>query len=481
MNRISTALLALFVAVSSYASVDPPNIIVFLADDYGYGSLNAYGADPKLIRTPNLNRLAAEGVRFTRAFTTGSVCSPTRYGLLTGRYSWRTRLKRGVINSYDALLIDTDRATIASWLRKYGYQSAAIGKWHLGYKSKRFQNLLGEISPGPLDVGFDYHFGVPNNLDDVHKIYIENRQVYGLRSNRMSQYGRSFYGKPYSGYDAPQRVTTEVMEDLTGKAINWIDSLDTDTPFFLYFSSVAVHHPISPSEKMRGTSDAGAYGDFIHDIDHSVGQLMQALEHRGIADNTLFLFTSDNGGDIPTDPDRPEVQAQRAGLDLNGFHRGDKHTIYNGGFAVPFIARWPAKAAKGQTSHGLVSTADIFATVSELVDGAVPESSIAAPDSFSFLHLLTNPDDSSKRPHAILRDARGRHALLFENWKYIDDTLPESEKPRKDDAKELYLLSKDPGESTNVLDQHPEVAQRAQKILNAIRTEPSSRGVTLKL
>jgi len=270
------------------------------------------------------------------------------------------------------------------------------------------------------------------------------------------------------------------MQVLTDKAINWIDSLDTDTPFFLYFSSVAVHHPISPSEKMRGTSDAGAYGPFIHDIDHSVGQLMLALEHRGMADNTLFIFTSDNGGDIPTDSDRPEVQAQMAGLELNGFHRGDKHTIYNGGFAVPFIARWPAKAARGQTSHGLVSTADIFATLSELVGGAVPDSKIAAPDSFSFLHLLTNPNDGSKRPHAILRDARGRHALLFENWKYIDDALPASEKPRNEDAKELYLLSKDPGESANVLDQHPEVVQRAQKILNAIRKETSSRAISIE-
>ena len=479
MGRVSSILLAIFATISTALSEDPPNFVVYLADDYGYGSLNAYGADPELIRTPNLNRLAAEGVRFTRGFTTGSVCSPTRYGLLTGRYSWRSRLKRGVVNSYDPLLIDTDRTTIASWLSEYGYKSAAIGKWHLGYKSSRFENLLGEISPGPLDLGFDYHFGVPNNMDDIHKIYVENRSVFGLRSDRISKYGRSFYGKPYSGYDAPQRVTTKVMEDLTGGAIKWIDSLDTGTPFFLYFSSVAVHHPISPSERMRGTSNAGAYGDFIHDIDYSVGQLLEALEHRGLDKNTVFLFTSDNGGDIPTDPTRPEVQAQSAGLSLNGHHRGDKHTIYNGGFAVPFMVRWPQMLEGAQTSGGLVNTTDIFATIAEIVSKDVPTPNSAAPDSFSFYKLLKNPNAESNRPHAVLRDVRGRHALLFENWKYIDDTLPVTEKPRKSDAKELYDLSSDPSETTNVIDDHPKIARRAQTLLEAIRTQPASRNVAL--
>jgi arylsulfatase A len=375
------------------SSQSTPNIVVYLANDLGYGSINLYGADQALVSTPNLNKLAKEGVRFTRGFTTGSVCSPTRYGLLTGRYSWRTRLKKGVINSNDGMLIDAYTETIASWLREYGYHSAAIGKWHLGYLSSRFKNLLGKISPGPLDVGFDYHFGGPNNMDDLHKIYIENDQIYGLRSDKISKYGRSFYGKPYVGYDAPQRVTTKVMDTLTEKAVRWIDSLGEDQPFFLYFGSVAVHHPISPSERMRGTSNAGAYGDFIHDVDHSVGQIMEALDVRGLSDNTLFIFTSDNGGDIPTDPDRPEVQAQEAGLAANGSHRGDKHTIFNGGFAVPFVVRWPGNHEAGITSVGLVNTADIFATVAEAVSGKIPSPTKAAPDSFSFLPLLKPVSD----------------------------------------------------------------------------------------
>jgi arylsulfatase A len=470
-------LLGLFLANASLAA-ERPNIVVFLADDLGYGSTNPYGADPALVRTPNINRLAAEGVRFTRGYTTGSVCSPTRYGLLTGRYSWRTSLKKGVINNNDPMLIDSDTETIASWLQKQNYSTAAIGKWHLGYTASRFDNLLGRISPGPLDVGFDYHFGVPNNLDDLHKIYIENDHIFELRSDKMSKYGKSFYGKPYVGYDAPQRVAKEVMDTITDKAVRWIDSLDDDKPFFLYFASVAVHHPISPSERMRGTSTAGAYGDFIHDVDYAVGQLMQALEHRGLSDNTIFIFTSDNGGDIPTDPERPEVQAQSAGLAINGQLRGDKHTIFNGGFAVPFIVRWPGHHQEGTTSSGLVSTADIFATIADAVTGKIPSSGMAAPDSFSFLPLLKSTNKTSARPHAVLRDAAGRQAVLFEQWKFIDGELPGGGLVKDKDPELLFNLKSDPGETTNVLDQFPEIAARARKLLHTIRNqaEISSEG-----
>lgn len=454
-----------------------PNIVVFLADDLGYGSTTPYGADPALLRTPNINRLANEGVRFTQAYTTGSVCSPTRYGLLTGRYSWRTRLKKGVINSYDPALISANTETIASWLKKHGYTTAAIGKWHLGYQSSRFSNLLGEISPGPLDHGFDYHFGVPNNLDDVHKVFIENDRIYGLRSDKLSKYGKSFYGKPYTGYDATQRVTTEVMEVITDKAIRWIDTCEQGKPFFLYFGAVAVHHPISPSERMRGTSDAGAYGDFIQDVDFSVGRLMDALEHRGIAENTIFIFTSDNGGDIPKDAERPEVQAQQKGLAINGHHRGDKHTIYNGGFAVPFLVKWPGHHTNGSSCSGLVSTADIFATLAEVVTGKVPLASKAAPDSFSFLPLLRNTKETSNRPHAVLRDVQGRQALIFGQWKFIDDLLPEGSLPADTDSEVLYNLVNDPGETTNVINRFPKVAEKARKLLDSIRNQPASRDI----
>lgn len=459
-------------------AVERPNIVIILADDLGYGSTNPYGADPALVRTPNINKLASDGVRFTRGYTTGSVCSPTRYGLLTGRYSWRSRLKRGVINSNDPMLIEPKTETIASWLSDYGYKSAAIGKWHLGYQEKRFKNLLGKISPGPLDVGFDYHFGVPNNMDDGHKVYIENDGIYGLRSDKISAYGKNFYSKQYTGYDAPQRVTTEVMDTLTDKAVSWIDSLEDDQPFLLYFGSVAVHHPISPSERMRGTSDAGSYGDFIHDVDHSVGQIMEALEVRGLSENTIFIFTSDNGGDIPKDENRPEVQAQQAGLALNGRLRGDKHTIFNGGFAVPFIVKAVGSENAGTSSDGLVTTADIFATITEAVSGKTPPPNEAAPDSFSFLPLLKNPGGSSTRPHAVLRDAGGRHAVLFGDWKYIDDVLPDGKVVKGEDSRMLFNLKSDPSETADLINDHSEVADRALKLLSEIREQSASRGVS---
>lgn len=448
-----------------------PNIIIYLADDLGYGSITPYGANETLVRTPALSRLADSGVQFSQAYVTASVCSPTRYGLLTGRYSWRGRLQHGVVNAYDPLLIEPETETIAEWLQERGYETAHFGKWHLGYKDQPFRDLLGDLSPGPNDVGFDYHFGVPNNMDDLHKVYIENREIYGLRSGKLSPYGRSFYGKPYAGYDAPQRNEPEVMENLTERAIRWIDAQDGNKPFFLYFAAVAVHHPIMPSERMRGTSEAGAYGDFIHDVDYSVGQIMDALERRGQLENTLFIFTSDNGGDIPEDPKRPEIQAQDAGLAINGPLRGDKHTIYEGGLRVPLLVSWP-EALKQGTSSAFVTTVDLFATVAEFVSGEVDLQN-AAPDSFSFAGALREPGTVGGRPHAVFRDAAGRKAVRFGPWKLIDNHFPKDGKQKG--QLELYNLEDDPSESENLAGEHPDVVDEGLKLLKAIVEAPSTR------
>lgn len=466
-------------APSAEANASPPlaagpNIIIYMVDDMGWGSVNSYGADPALVQTPQIDRLAEMGIAFDNASTTASVCTPTRYTMLTGRYSWRTHLKSGVVNSKDPLLIDPATPTIGGWLQKRGYQTAQIGKWHLGYKDKPFKNLLGDISPGPNDVGFDYHFGVPNNMDDVHKIYIENRGIHGLRSDRISPYGINFYGGQYSGYDAPQRKEPEVMADLTERAVQWIQERDDTRPFFLYFAAVSVHHPIMPSPENFGSSPAGAYGDFIHDTDDSVGALIRVLENSGQLENTIFIFTSDNGGDIPRkEPMKmPENQALEAGLEINGDWRGDKHTIYEGGFRVPFIVSYPAKFPGGVRSSAYITTADIFATVAELHD--VSELPIeVAPDSFSFAHLLADPTAASKRPHAVLRDAPGRQALHFGKWKLIDSQLPDgSEK-----SLELYNLESDPGETEDVSKLNPDVVLQGKELLDLIRQGPASRNI----
>ena len=469
MNRFLAFSLLLFGALNLFSEeASAPNIVVILADDLGWGSVTAYGADESLIRTPHIDRLAAEGTRFTNAYTTGSVCSPTRYALLTGRYSWRTAMKRGVINTNGSLLIDPRTPTVASWLQEQGYQTAQIGKWHLGYRAEQKKDLRGALTPGPNNVGFDYHFAVPNNMDDLHKVYVENDHIYGLRSDRLSPYGKSFYGRPYIGYDAPQRITTQVTDTLTDRAIDWIDQRDPAKPFFLYFAHVAVHHPITPSERMRGTSAAGAYGDFIHDVDYSVGQIHQALIDRGLDENTLIIFTSDNGGDIPADESRPETQAVLHGLALNGPYRGDKHTIYEGGFRVPFIVRGPGVSASGGVNSSVVSTVDIFATVTEIVSGE--KLADIGPDSISFkAQLALNPIPAT-RPPLVLRDANGRKALVWSGWKFIDDELPPG--PGKKPAKivaALYDLNADPSETTNLIQQHPDRAAEARQLLATIR------------
>jgi arylsulfatase A-like enzyme len=421
-----------------------------------------YGAAGELVSTPAIQRLAEAGVSFRQGYATASVCSPTRYGLLTGRYSWRGRLQYGVVNAYDPLLIEAGLETLPWWLKERGYATAHIGKWHLGYTGERMKNLLGDLSPGPNAVGFDYHFGVPNNMDDLHKVYIENAGIYGLRSDEMSSYGKSYYGVSYAGYDAPQRDEPEIMEELTQRAVRWIEGQERAQPFFLYFCPVAVHHPILPSERMRGTSRAGAYGDFIQDLDYSLGELMAALERLGIADNTLVIFASDNGGDIPTDPSKPENLAIAAGLRINADLRGDKHTIYEGGLRVPFIVSLGKHLPGGSQTDAFITTADIFATVAELLEPEGGPKSVGM-DSYSFARTLRDPSKQSLRTHAIFRDVSGRKAVRFGCWKLIDNYFPQ-EQARKGMI-ELFDLSKDPEEQRNVADQYPDIVEQGYSLL----------------
>ena len=456
-----------------------PNIVLYVADDLGWQSVNATGADPKFVQTPHINELAAEGINFSNARATASVCSPTRYAMLTGEYSWRTPLKKGVVGPASPLMIALETETLGSYLQQRGYRTAAVGKWHLGYLAETYesQDLLGSIDPGANDVGFDYHFGVPNNFDDLKKVYIENDRIWGLRSHKIEPYGMSFYRKPYVGFDAPQRVSNEVMEFTTQKAIDWINEPNASEPFFMYFSAVAVHHPIIPSERFKGSSGAGLYGDFIHDIDYSLGQIVAELKEKGIFDNTIFIFTSDNGGDLPGKSTTPERIAYEKGFHFNGPVKGDKHQIYDGGLRVPFIVRWPAKISAGSKSDALISTVDIFATVAELLDGTTPDPAVAAPDSFSFAHLLSQPRAESHRPFLVHRDARGRQALLKGQWKLVDNVFPENDGKESNvrGAKELYDLSKDFKEAHNVYKLNPEVAKELEDLLDTIRNTPASR------
>jgi arylsulfatase A-like enzyme len=484
MKKLLLALTIVSLAFLSFGqdNQQKPNIIFILADDLGYGSINAYGAGKNLLRTPALDRLAEEGMRFTDASTPASICSPTRIGFLTGMYPWRTSLKFGVVNPNDPLILDPDTRTIADVLQDQGYQTAAIGKWHLGYGDKKPVDHAAKLTPGPLDLGFDYHFGVPQNHGDMWGVYVENDEVYGLRSKDIYPFSRNYYRTRYIGIDAPQRVNKDVTAELAEKAVDWIKKQDKEKPFFLYFAAVAVHRPITPSDGMRGISDCGPYGDFIQDLDQSVDRILEGVDYLGLADNAIVIFTSDNGGQFNlNEDDAPETFAIQKGLRLNGDLRGDKHTIWEGGTRVPFIVKWPGMVAPGTVSDDLVNVVDVFATVAEIVDGIIPEPDVAAPDSFSFLPSLLTKKGKTQRAYMITADANGMQAIRYGDWKYIDDTPPEGlpqnrqENMSKSFKPQLYNLADDPAEKVNLYDEKHEKVKQLKEQLIKIRESGSSR------
>lgn len=479
--RIETPVYGILLLVSLAATpvaASRPNIVIILADDLGYGSLNSYGADTAHIRTPNIDRLANEGRRFTDANTPSSVCSPTRYGLLTGRYDWRTDQKHGVINTTDPLHIETTRSTIASLLKSVGYRTAAIGKWHLGYGTKK-ADFTKPLSPGPLDIGFDYHFAVPQNHGDASGVYIRNREVVGLRSNRTIPAGKSPYGRDFIGLDAPHRVDENVMDELTTDAIGWLNQQTDDTPFFLYFAPVAIHFPYTPSDKTKGKSGIGLYGDWIHELDLSIGRILGTLDRINAADNTLVIFTSDNGGVLMTDGDRPETDAYRAGLRCNGKWRGRKHSIFEGGFRVPFIVRWPEHVPPGTACNETINLVDMHATMAALIDQSYPSNEHGAEDSFNVLPaILGNPVTASVRPSMILHSPNGNFAIRRGPWKYIEGKASPTLKKisRRDElVAGLYNLQNDPGEQNNLIDELPDIASGMADLLQKHRNSGRSR------
>ncbi len=491
----------------SVAAADTPNIIVILADDYGYGSAGCYGADGKLVRTPNIDRLAKEGRRFTDGNTTSSVCSPTRYSVLTGRYCWRTSLTHEVLSTFAPLHIETTRLNMASLLKKHGYQTAAVGKWHLGYGSsdgapKWRPDYSAELSPGPLDIGFDYHFGVPSNHGDLTGVFVENRFVYGLRSGTIpsgmkiagpvpdDDNFKATYGPEDTesgkatilAIDAPRRKNERVMAELTTKATTWIERQDRSKPFFLYFTPVAVHKPVTPDKDLAGRSAAGLFGDWIHELDRSVGRVLDTLDKLDAAKNTLIIFSSDNGGvKEPARADSLQTKALNAGLAVNGALRGGKHHVWEGGFKVPFIVRWPGKAPAGSVSNEMVSLADILATTAAIVGDTLPPASKAAEDSYNMLPAILGDSASPIRRDMIVHSSDGVFAIRKGSWKWIegvpvDDIKAGVRKSRADEFRpQLYNTHDDPAETKDVSAAHPEIVRELKALLNLYRDGGFSR------
>jgi arylsulfatase A len=486
-RSLLTLLVALLVdtaAVTAHAASAPssPNIVVILADDYGYGSLGAYGADPALIRTPNLDRLAREGRRFTNAYTPSSVCTPTRYALVTGRYCWRTSLNHGgVANTLDPLLIETTRPTVASLLKKHGYTTGFVGKWHLGYGIEPRVDYTKELKPGPLELGFDYQFAVPQNHNDITRVFVENHRVFGLRSAKLTPVPGKL------GLDAPERDDPKTMGDLTERAVGWLaKQAGQPAPFFLFFAPVAVHELVTPSAETQGTSKAGPYGDFIHDLDRSVGRILAALEKQNALANTLIIFTSDNGGVVnPGSKTGASKTAMDAGLKINGTLRGGKHDIWEGGFKVPFLVRWPGRVPAATTSDELIGVVDIFATLAAVVGETKLDRTTTAPDSVNVLPALLGPPSAPPlRRDLILQSASGVYAIRRGPWKWIDGVplapkgkkAPAATGPKADQFRpRLVNLADDPAEAHDVSAAHPEIARELAATLKQHRAQGFSR------
>jgi len=492
------------------AEARKPNIVVILSDDDGYGSATCYGADEKLIRTPNIDRLAREGRRFTDASTSSSVCSPTRYSMLTGRYCWRTSLKREVLGTTSPLHIEPGRMNLASVLKKHGYSTAAIGKWHLGYGDAPRTDFTKPLKPGPLEIGFDYHFGVPANHGDISGVYVENHEVFGLRSAKLDpgSVGKNFKGASFIGLDAPHRVDVDVMPFVTTKTVEWIEGQSKDKPFFLYYTPVAVHNPITPSEKTKGTSKAGAYGDWIHELDESVGRVLDALDRKGFAKDTLVLFTSDNGGVNKPTKEGEATDALKAGLEISGPFRGGKHDVWEGGFRVPYLVRleisgpfrggkhdvweggfrvpylvrWPGVVAAGSVSDEMLNIVDTLATITALVGEPLPNKDVGAEDSYNMLPAWLGEETKGPiRPDMILHSADGNFAIRKGQWKWIEGDFHPATKPgafklRGDQYKaQLYDLDEDVAEAKDLSASHPEMVKQLESLLIRYREGEYSR------
>jgi arylsulfatase A len=488
-------------AAAVQSSSSRPNIVVILADDLGIGDVRCYNSQGK-IATPVLDTLAATGMRFTDAHSASAVCTPTRYGLLTGRYCWRTRLQSGVLGGLSPRLIEPGRLTLASLLKKAGYATACVGKWHLGMDwqlkpGKQVSQLSIEsreqvfnvvydqpIRNGPNSVGFDYFFGISGSLDMVPYAFIENDRVTANPTEDRDFPFRADRPKPRcrKGPTAPGFEASDVLPTLTRKAVEWIDqrAADRSTPFFLYLPLASPHTPILPTTEWTGKSGLGVYGDFVQQTDHAVGQVLAALQRHGLSDNTLVVFTSDNG--CSPLADYPDLL--KKGHNPSWIYRGTKADLFEGGHRVPFLVRWPAQVKPGTTSSQLVCLNDLFRTCAEIVGSKLPDN--AGEDSYSLLSILRGEKSTSTRQAIVHHSVNGSFAIREGKWKLC--LCPDSggwSEPRPGKGKkglppvQLYDLESDIGETSNRQAEHPETVKRLQKLLESYveqgRSTPGTR------
>ncbi|MFO0340432.1 MAG: sulfatase family protein [Acidobacteriota bacterium] len=450
-----------------------PNILLILADDLGLGDVGCYSPGAK-VKTPHLDRLARQGMRFTDSHSPSSVCTPTRYGLLTGRYCWRSRLKNGVLNGESSSLIEPGRPTIASLLRSAGYRTGGFGKWHLGLGSTEPVNYANELRPAPADHGFDEYFGIPASLDMPPYLYFDGRRATALPSGRIPDNGETKRG-PYwrGGAIAPDFTMDEVLPRLTRRAVQFVEK---PGPYFCYVPLPAPHTPWVPSRSSLGRSQAKLYGDFVEQLDDSIGQILAAVDRSGQAARTLVIVTSDNGA-----PWEKRDMEENGGHWANLFWRGQKADAYEAGHRVPFLLRWPGRVKPGSVSDVPICHTDLFSTTCDAASLPLPPN--AAEDSFSLLPALAGKQGpTTVRPHLIHHAANGLFAIREGGWKLIEGlgsggfTPPVKVTPTPGaPAGQLFHLAQDPFERHDLYRQHPEQVQRLTSLLNQARSAPRTR------
>lgn len=470
-----------------------PNIIYILADDLGYGDISAHNPE-SAVQTPYMDRLINEGMSFSDAHSASAVCTPTRYGILTGEYCWRSSLKSSVLWGYSPPLIKPDQVTVASFLKSHGYRTGVVGKWHLGlgWQAKDttkpieqfdwhylFNRELGSnvdysrtVTGGPNQLGFEYSYIFPASLDMPPYLYLENGIATELPTDYSEGKSQEVAGRGVfwrAGEMSPGFQFDGVLSEIITKGVEFIRVQETDQrPFFLYLPLTAPHTPWLPTEETSGTTNAGKYGDFVKLVDNQIGVLLSLLDEMKLTENTLVVLSSDNGAHWTVND--KELFAHRP----NYIYRGQKADIYEGGHRIPYLIRWPGQVPAGIVSDQLISTTDFLATVAGIINEKVPEG--AAPDSYNLSEVVMGKTvTSSIRDQMIQHSIDGLFAIRQGNWKYTPVlgsggfSNPKLIEPAPGEPNgALYNLSTDIAETRNLISNHQPLAQRLHKRLEEI-------------
>ena len=460
-----------------------PNIIYVLADDLGYGDIGSYNPEGKIL-TPNIDKLVAEGMKFTDAHTSSAVCTPTRYGIITGRYNWRSPLKQGVLTGVSKALIPKTRTTTASLLKRAGYQTGFVGKWHLGWdwaltegdsvkgsgwNATDYRNIdfSKPITNGPKELGFDYSYGHSGSLDMAPYVYVENGMPTSVPTKVTIDEGKYTWWREGPTGDDFQH--DDVTPNFFRKSFAFIrEKASVESPFYLYLALPSPHTPILPTEGWLGKSGLNPYADFVMQIDDYMGKLSAVLEEQGISDNTLVIFTSDNG----CSPEADFEVLGKKGHDPSAVYRGHKADIFEGGHRVPFVVRWPSKIKPGSISEKTICTTDFLATCAAIIDLDLEDGE--GEDSFSMLPLFSKSNTNEfLREATVHHSINGSFAIRQGNYKLMmapgsggwSDPKPSMKGIEKMPSVQLYDLTKNPEETENLYLVYPEKVNELKRLM----------------